>query len=64
MSRFLHLVLDWVQDHVDPEQWEAVRDEIFSPADGVDPDVVDASVVEDEMALFNSFARQNKALGG
>jgi hypothetical protein len=43
-----------------------VEAEIFAPnvRPGMDADAVDASVIEEEMSLFASFAGQNKALGG
>jgi hypothetical protein len=64
LSRFLHLVLNWTQDHVKPEDWDNVEREIFAPLPGVDPDYVPPSVIDEEMQLFQSFSRENKALGG
>jgi hypothetical protein len=53
-----------MREHSDPEKWEQVHEEIFAPMPGRDPDRVDASVIDEEMSLFASFSRQNKALGG
>jgi hypothetical protein len=64
LTRFLHLVLDWTQEHVDPEEWDRVRAEIFSPLDSGDPNAVSADVVEEEMSMFAAFTRQNSALEG
>lgn len=64
MTRFLHLVLDWVQEHTDPEKWDEVREDIFAVDTRRDPDMVSSTVAQEEMALFSNFSRQNKALGG
>jgi len=57
-------VLQWTQEHTDPDNWDMVESEIFSPlAIGRrDPDNVSQSVVEDEMQMFANFTRQNDAL--
>jgi hypothetical protein len=64
LTRFLHLVLSWTQEHTKAEDWESVEAEIFAPlvAGHRDPDNVSQSVVENEMELFSSFTRQNSAL--
>lgn len=64
LTRFLHLVLDWTQEHVKPEDWSMVEQEIFAPMPGLDPDTVSQSIVDEEMSLFQAFTRENKALGG
>jgi len=41
------------------EDAEQAMQELFAPADGVDPDQVTQDVVDEEMALFHALARQN-----
>lgn len=64
LSRFLSLVLQWTQEHTDPENWEMVEQEIFAPLaiNGRDPDNVSQSVVEEEMQMFTNFTAQTNAL--
>jgi hypothetical protein len=65
LTRFLHLILAWTQEHVEPAEWERVEGEIFAPFTmaGRDADYVDQAVVDEEMALFANFSRETKALG-
>jgi len=55
-----------VREHTNPDDWDQVEAEIFTPIrrPGQDADNVDPAVVEEEMALFAAFAGQTKALGG
>lgn len=63
--RFLHAVLSWIRDHVEPDKWEQVEQDIFSATDvNGDPDRVAQSVVDEEMSLFAAFSRENRARGG
>ncbi len=64
LNRFLSLILSWTQEHTDPEDWEMVESEIFSPLalGHADPDNVSQNVVDDEMRMFADFTAQSNAL--
>ena len=65
ITRFCHLILDWARQHTKEEDWDMVEGEIFAPfLDQRQPDWVPPQVVEEEMSLFSTFARQNETLGG
>jgi hypothetical protein len=63
LDRFLSLILDWTQEHVDPEKWDQARADIFAPL-VKDVDNVPQSVIDEEMDLFATFTRQQQALEG
>ena len=62
LDRFLNLVYSWFLERLrdaPKEDAEQAMQELFAPADGVDPDQVTQDVVDEEMALFHALARQN-----
>lgn len=66
LRRFCALVYSWLMEHIDPDDLERVREELFAPVTWNlrDPDAVSQDVIDEEMALFANFSRQNSSLGG
>lgn len=49
----------WALRHIDPERIdEWLRDLTADPRTGRDPDAVDSSVIDEEMAMFAAFSAQ------
>ena len=63
-ARFLNLVYSFITEHMDEETRTRFEEDLYAPIEGRDPDEVPSSVIEDEMAAFMAFTRQNEALGG
>jgi len=63
-TRFLNLVYSFITEHMDEETRTRFEEDLYAPVEGRDPDEVPSRVVEDEMAAFMAFTRQNEALGG
>lgn len=62
IDRFLNMVYTWYTDrlaHVEAKDRDAAMLLLFQPVGGYDPDAVTQDVVDEEMSMFNAFARQN-----